>query len=403
MSLGDLSKFAVAFETTFAETPSPTPVKLLEIKELDISEDKGYTDPETIRGTRTKAKPISTLRSVSGSFGINIAPENGFGELSVVTFGGYQHIEGSYIPLTLVLTASGGETDFTLTETPVVSDSELLFIKHSDGTISKLDKTAVTPDYSINDATGVVTLASALSAGDKVFAAYVKDVAGVHTHIFTTGDLGKSLFGKANKGNISCFDYPGIKIDGMEITLSAEEILTASYDIICKDMKKTSVGTFPAGLTLSQLDNFLFSQAAIYKDGVQDTEISSFTISLANNLEPKAYIACTDTIGKIFDTTQEITGSIEKDFEDTTFYDKFKSGEAFIFDIKIGQCNGVEIGNTGENYGLYFIFPNLLFTSDSVPVAPGLLVESIDYEAVYHNALGFAIMMVLVNSEGAYI
>lgn len=75
--------------------------------------------------------------------------------------------------------ARGGETTLQLAFYPVVEDTPLLYLNYLDHEMPwgsrGYDQAMDSGGYSVNDATGVVTLTAALSRGDQVFADYKHD------------------------------------------------------------------------------------------------------------------------------------------------------------------------------------------------------------------------------------
>lgn len=400
MGNGIESKILIVKEDLFGEYASGNAKKRIEATENSVLGKYEYKDPGTISGELVKAPNIQTKKTVEGSISIVAAPENGFPEFlkyalgSVITYAGEFKRERQ--------TNITGVT-LTLANVPLTVGSDSIWKKVVGGVWVKLTRVALSPaanEYSIDETTGEVTLGTAAISTDEFMITYCKVVVGVYSHVYRPGARG-SFQVWDTKGGIELFEFAGCKIDKISLAINADDFLQASCDIVAQD---DAIGTetghiFPTNLVLSPLDPFIFKQAKVKLDWLDDAMLEKIDIEIANNVEARFSIRGADTCRNITSGKQEVSIKTELEFTDMTYYNKFRKATFSILEVVYGLVNGVKIGATNSTFQFHVFVPNFRFESADVPTAPETLVIASDGFANRDAGLGFGYEMVVVNGQ----
>lgn len=389
---GDISRFAVAEETSYKVLPGSPNWKRLEPSEEEVATDYGYEDIETIKGSRVKSPSVRTRREISGSFSTPLAPENACAQLLKWACGKVTTFAGAFKRERII--AAGGETVLNMTHFPATSGSLKLYKNRL--------KMTLTVDYSVDYLTGEITLVAPLVAGDEMWLEYAKVAAGAYSHVIESDTTQKSFTYYNEKAGVDIFEYPGMKIDTLTIEISSEGVITVSCDIMAGDellgSEQVPPTTFPSAL-LSQLDKFIFNQGKIRRNWVDDPNYESVTIEVSNGLEGRYTISCSDSPNKITEAAQSVALTASLEFNTTDEFKAVRDGDYNVFEVIFGQCNGIEIGTSGENYQFMAFFPYARFESNSTPTSVGTVVQELEgngwYDPIYQGGYQF----VFVNGE----
>lgn len=399
MAQGITSKTYIVDEVSYGVFPGTAAMKRIEVKEDNITPDYGYSDPETITGSLTKSPNIRTKKTVEGSLGIVAAPENGFGRFlkygcgTATTKAGYHWREH--------FTLAALDDTVTLAHFPVSTGSQRVWY------YTKLTNTwrplVLTTDYTIADATGVITLVTAAAVGDEVIVSYCEDVAGVNSHFITSSTGLPSFQFWDTKGGLDLFEYTGCKVNTLTISINAEDFLSASCDLMVQDEKLGSetMHTPPPGLLLSNLDPFIFKQSNVLVNHLADNTYESVEIGIDNAIDPVYTIRCDDTVKDLTPTIQTVTISCELELSNMLTYNKVRNGDFFFFAVEYGKCQGVPIGSTGRNYSFEFWAPRVRHESGEAPTVRERLKLTVEGFANYDSQFDMAYEMVLINSEAS--
>lgn len=401
MGIGVLSKMLIVKEDTFGEYAAGNTKQRIEATENSLLGKYDYKDPETISGELVKAPNIQTRKNVEGAIGIVAAPENGFPEFlkyatgSVTTYSGEFKRERQ--------TNKTGTT-LTLAEDTLTASSDNLWKKSAGGAWTKLTRVASAPaagEYSIDSATGVITLGDAAIATDEFMATYCVTAAGVYSHVFRPGTC-DSFQVWDTKGGIELFEFTGCKIDSLALSINAEDFLQADINIIAQDdALGTDTGhTFPE-LTLSPLDPFIFKQAKAKLDWVDEVMLEKIDLEISNNLDARFSIRGANTCRAITQNKQEVSVSTELEFTDMTYYNKYKNATFSVLEVIYGLVNGVNIGSTSVKYQFHLFVPNFRFESADLPTTPDTLMIASEGFANRDPGLGFGYEMVIVNGKSS--
>jgi len=370
---GILAKHVIYTEAAFGTMPATPAYTRVELQSFEPEVDYGYKEPETISGTLVPAADVRTRKTVKYSTGMLAAPENGFEKLlkyitgAVTTVAGYFRSEW--------FTADGAETSVTLAFAPITATSEsLYFFDASAGTWALLTRVASGPstgEYSINNTSGVASLGFSLAAGDKILSRYCEVVSGVYSHVYTASVGTLPSFGVLENlpTDLDVREVPGGKVNSASMTIGSEDFLAASLDIMAQEeaLGSETGHTFPAGTTMSNLQKFLFKDAAIYINGISTDLYESLDIAFENNLDEAFTIRCADTVRDLAVTKQRVGLSGSLLFEDLVEYNRVRNGTFFMLEVVYGLCHGEEIGTTDRNYGLHFWATNVRHQSGTPP------------------------------------
>lgn len=394
---GITSKTGILEEVTYGVFPGTPGMKRVEVADDSISPDFGYSDPETITGNLVKTANIRTRKTVTGSVNVIGGPENGFGSFLKYTSGQETVLAGYHWRENFTMT--DGQTLVTLTYAPITASSQRIWYKTLLTGVWRL--LTLTTDYTIVDATGAITLVTPAAIGDIVLVSYAEVVSGVYSHIIQSStDLPSFQYWNTEAG-VELFEYIGSKVNSMTVNINSEDFLQGSVDLQMRDeVYGTDTGhTFPPELVLSNLDPFLFKQARVEVNFVDNTNYESIEISTDNALDPVFTIRCADTVKDLTPTIQTVALSGEIEFNDMTEYNQVVNGTFFILLVEYGKCQGVEIGSTGRNYSLDFFAPRVRNEAPDLPTNRERMILSVEGFANYDSQFDMAYEWVLINTE----
>ena len=395
---GITSKTGIIEEVSYGVFPGTPGMKRVEVADDSLSPDFGYSDPETISGNLVKTANIRTRKTVSGSINIIGGPENGFGNF--LKFGsGQETVINDGYHWRENFTYLVGETVQTLAYAPIVTSSQRVWYKTALTGVWRL--LVLTTDYTIVDATGVITLVVPAAADDLLLVSYGESVSGVYSHIIQSSTDIPSFQYWNTEGGVELFEYTGSKVNTLSVSVNSEDFLQASVDLICQDERYGTVTghTFPPELVLSNLDPFLFKHANVEVDFIANFDYESVEISLDNALDPVYTIRCSDTVKDLTPTIQTVALSAEIEFNDMIEYNQVVDGTFFIVKVEYGKCAGFEIGTTNRNYSFEFFAPRVRNEAPDLPTNRDRMILSVEGFANYDSQFDMAYEWVLINTE----
>jgi len=397
MVQGITSKAGIIEEVTYAVFPGTPGMKRVEIADDSINPDYGYSDPETITGNLTKTANIRTRKTVSGSISIIGGPENGFGSFVKYASGQNTVLNGYHWREHFTLTLA--QSAINLTYAPITAASQRIWYYTKLTGIWRI--LVLTTDYTIVDATGVITLVVPAAVDDEVRVSYAEVVVGIYSHIIQSSNNLPSFQYWNTEGNVALFEYIGSKINTMSLTVNSEDFLQSSIDLICRDeVYGFDTGhTFPPELVLSNLDPFLFKEARILINDVENIDYESLEFSIDNALDPVYTIRCADTVKDLTPTIQTVALSGEVEFDDMVEYLQVKNGTFFALQVEYGKCQGVEIASTGRNYSFEFFAPRVRNEASDLGTNRDRMILGIEGFANYDSQFDMAYEWVLINTE----
>ena len=159
--------------------------------------------------------------------------------------------------------------------------------------------------------------------------------------------------------DISVVDYFGCKISVLELTAAVNAILMAKITLVGRDASSGSSmsPTFPT-------QNPLIFTQGVFKVDSSAVEVSNFILTLTNNLREDRYGLVgsgvrqqVERLGK-----REVTGSINRVFEDNVLYDKFIAGTPGALELTFTGAV-IDGGDSSLNYEVKIEVPIAYYNS----------------------------------------
>lgn len=230
--------------------------------------------------------------------------------------------------------------------------------------------------------------------------------AGPYEHVFIPGDFtGLSHTAEIARpqldGQLQPFQYVGGYVDSWELSLTNNELLSLSIDVMYADeilgtLGSPAVATYPANyLPFSSLDAVL----TIDPDGTPaELCISDLTISGNTGLDFDRFRTCTDgNTGRMREPRpngrREITGSITLDFEDVTEYNRFRNSDEA--EVRLVATQGTNVFQLDLNVRYEGQTPNVEGVER--------LSQTIDFKAVSNISDADALTMTLTNDDAVVV
>ena len=187
--------------------------------------------------------------------------------------------------------------------------------------------------------------------------------------------------------------FLGCVLGSVEFSVAPGEVLAASLDITGK---KEESGTAQTPV-FTGLPPFAEHQASVTLGGIA-VKPRALSLSISNELEPlevvgDRYYASIPVKGLT------VEGSMDLLFENTSQLDRFLNGAETSLTV---EFTGAEI-ESGFSYMLKFELPRIIYKTHEAGIdRRELLVESIDFEALYDATAGYLIRVQLQNTESGY-
>lgn len=240
--------------------------------------------------------------------------------------------------------------------------------------------------------------------GDETFSAEDPDGDGtneVGSHTFAPADTLPSLSVEVDR-DTDVVRHLGGGVDTLELSHTAEDMLTVSSDIIAKEPDPSPSSASP---TYSDLRNFRWNDIGITVDGTsRDTDVTEATFEIGNSLEP--LFRGSRTLSKMGVGEREVTASLSLDFENTGLFEKFLGAAGATGPEDQLATIGVEatwtspetIEDTSTGYSLRWNMPNCSINTHEATINQNdAVIENIELRAVYDTSLGAELEVELVN------
>jgi len=212
-------------------------------------------------------------------------------------------------------------------------------------------------------------------------------------HTFLPADSIPSLTIDVCMDDVATRRFLGCVLGSVEFSIAPGEVLAASLDITGK---KEESGT-AQNPTFTELPPFAEHQAVVTLGG-SSVKPRALSLTISNELEPLEVIGDRYYAG-IPVKGLTVEGSMDLIFENTNQLDKFLNGTETSMAV---EFIGGEI-ESGFNYKLKFELPRVIYKTHEAGVdRRELLVESIDFEALYDATAGYLIRVQLQNTESGY-
>lgn len=198
------------------------------------------------------------------------------------------------------------------------------------------------------------------------------------------------------------FTYKGCKVNELSMECAVGDPLTATFSFLGHSETYSATGTAATGI--STLNPLTFDEGAFTMDGAS-AEVQGFTLNINNNLEEdkgelgSRYRAAIPRSG-----FREVTGTLNMEFDDFTFYSKYVNGTEAAIALKFTADDTVDGHDT---YKFWIECPRIVFTGET-PVIDGpdlvyhdlpfvaFAQESADITEDWHR---YEVRMTLVNGD----
>ena len=165
----------------------------------------------------------------------------------------------------------------------------------------------------------------------------------------------------------------GVKIESMSFSCNYGEAVDVSVQAQGLDFPSTP-GSKPGSFTYPNLDPFIFSNAVISLDGVQNNLFKSIQFEFTNTLERQESLRGARTAYKIYEGGLSCTLSGTLIFDDLSLYTKLENSEYMEVSCLF---EGAEIDATNSiNYGAEFVWPKVKISTLGIPMTAGEIIEA---------------------------
>jgi hypothetical protein len=242
-----------------------------------------------------------------------------------------------------------------------------------------------------------ILLAAAL--GSESFSEGSSASVGVHT--FTPDDSLPSLSVEVDR-DTDVVRHLGCGVDTLELEHAAEEMLTASADVIAKEPDPSVSSTTPG---YSDLRNFRWNDGTMTFNGTDRTaDLQDVTWSIENGMGSEYRGA--RTLGKISVGERPITATATLDFETTELFEQFLGAadatspqdQLATVGVNLKWSTPETIASSSDNYALEVDMPTCSVNTHSANIDQNSLVaEEVEFRAIVDDTLGAEAEVTLTN------
>lgn len=239
-----------------------------------------------------------------------------------------------------------------------------------------------------------------------------------YKQVHNPGDfLGKSLTVQVGRpepsGTVRPHTFEGCKVTGWEFSVSDNDTAKLSVEV---DGQTELTATALATASYVSAEIFNFSQATVFKTGgtvAGATELTvtggttvpgvarRFTLSGSNPMHTERY-----GLGNTGQKSEQlendiptITGSIEAEWDRTTWYDAFKNNTTTAIELKL---EGSIISGTDKNT-LHIVVPAAKFKASPFQVGgPDVVTGTVEFEA-YHDETNAPLMWKIISADSTAV
>lgn len=189
-------------------------------------------------------------------------------------------------------------------------------------------------------------------------------------------------FGDLSAGSNPYFIYRGCEINQFQLTISANAMVTGSFNLIgqgqevAADLSGMGTPTYPAASTTAPLDSFT---GALKEKGSVIAVITEITLNLQNGIESRFVVGKKDSILPSLGRSN-LTGQITAYFEDSSLVSKFVNEEESSIEFEMPDADG--------NKQTYIV-PRLKYTGGQPDVSgEGPIMLSMPFQAMLDPTTG---------------
>ena len=181
----------------------------------------------------------------------------------------------------------------------------------------------------------------------------------------------------------------------LELTCAVGELLGASVDFLGREEQPLTPGTPSWG----EAPFFTFADLLEFSVGGSAVSVRAFTLRIENDLVDDWYLLGDRRLAEVPVRGINVEGSFDLKFSDRTHLDRFLNAEETYVLIKF---QGPEIEG-GKPYWLEILLPRVVYTAAGANIdRRELLVEGVEFRALYHEAADRIIDILLRNKVTGY-
>lgn len=194
---------------------------------------------------------------------------------------------------------------------------------------------------------------------------------GPFTHTFATGSKLPSFQAQVNFGADAPTGqqyhlFSGLKVNTFSLQVPNNGNVTATFDCIGKNvaMSGSGIDATPTTTTFTRYSSF---EIEVQLDGTSATNVESFSLTVANELDESVYPISTDGLRtELPNGFQTVSGQFTAFFDDATLLTKAQDGEKFPITLKLTRGTG--LGEDG-NESMTFTIPSTMLEQTSPEVS----------------------------------
>lgn len=231
----------------------------------------------------------------------------------------------------------------------------------------------------------------------------------VGQHTFTTAEKLPSYTFEVGVGNVNAIRHSGVVVDGLEVSQSAGDRVSASVDLPAQ--KPTAQGS-QATPTYDNLRTFQYHDATVMLDGSdRSVDVQDVTFSISNNVDMP--VRTSRFPDKAFLGQREVTAEVTLDFKNMNLWEAFwgetgaTTPQDTLADVafNIKWVSPETIGSTSTAYSLEIDMPLCRMNTHEASLnEQDLIAEDVELRALNDvQGAGYDVQATLVNGvTGGY-
>lgn len=222
---------------------------------------------------------------------------------------------------------------------------------------------------------------------------------GGFTHTFVSGAAALPSFA-AEIGHVNVpayFVHTGCMLNSMALNFQRSGAANATLNILAQGENRfvASQGGTPTSRVYKPFSQF---NGSVKRNGAALGNVTGAQFTYSNGMQGVPTIRNDGLIDGVDPTTITTTGSIEVRFADTTLVDDAINNTAIELELAYRLA-----GLDGNNFNLTWTFHEVYLPRPRIPISgPGGVQTSFNWQAVYDDALGKSITVVLKNDVTSY-
>lgn len=223
----------------------------------------------------------------------------------------------------------------------------------------------------------------------------------VGQHVFSPADALDSLAVEVGR-DTDVVRHAGAGVDALELSHTAEDMLTVSADMIAKEPDPSVTAATPS---YSDLRNFRFQDIDLSIAGTdRSPDVQDLTLGIENGLSPE--FRGSRTAAKMSVDDRPVTASATLDFESTELFELFlgAAGATSPQDqlataaIDVTWTTPETIDDTSTNYSLRWNMPTCTINTHEAQINQNdLVAENVEFRALYDTGIGSEAEVTLTN------